>query len=88
MEFEMDTEKRFYIFGVILTAMGIYKGYTGDPQEALLYLGAAVAFSTTGLSTRKDLDKGIKKIVSIASWVSIGITAMIFFYLVRSEAYF
>ncbi len=83
----MDTEKRFFLFGAILVAMGSYQLYTGDVSESLLYFFAAGAFSTTGMSTRKDLNPPLKKILSILSWTFIIITGLIFFFMVRSEAY-
>lgn len=83
----MNTEKRFFIFGALLVAMGSYQLFIGDVSEALLYYFAAGAFSTTGMSTKKDLNPSIKKIMSILSWTFIIITALIFFFMVRSEAY-
>ena len=75
--------KRLYLFGVALFAVAIYQVVQQkDLLESSLYFCAALTFAVNGLTGEPALAP-YKKILVIASWLLIVVTAVLFLYLMQ-----
>lgn len=78
----MKGHSRFYLFAAIFLGVGIYQLAKNDIMEFSLYALAAVAFVLNALSLEPRLNS-YKKVLSIAGWISIAITGILFLYLLQ-----
>ena len=78
----MSARNRLYLFGLIFLAVGIYQLVMKDMQEFSLYALGAAAFAVNGLSLESRLTSW-KKGLSIAGWVLIAATGLLFLYLLQ-----
>jgi hypothetical protein len=81
----MNARLRQYGFVVIFLAIGIYQVIKGDYLESSLYFLASFAFIVNNLSTEPALSS-YKKILVIATWVLIAITALVFLWVLQFSA--
>jgi hypothetical protein len=78
----MSGHRRYYIYGAALLAFGIYQLAQRDPLESSLYFSAALTFAVNGAASEPALENH-KKLLVIASWIFIAITALLFLYLLQ-----
>jgi len=73
-----------YLVGVVMIAFSLYQAYVQEYWEFALYSVAGAAFITMGLIRDKVFAKH-EKLMTILSWLLIGATVFIFFFLVRTD---
>jgi hypothetical protein len=78
----MKGHSRLYLFAALFLAVGIYQLVMDDIREFSLYALAASAFVLNALSLEPRLASH-KKALSIAGWISIAITGILFLYLLQ-----
>lgn len=78
----MSARTRLYLFGLIFLAVGIYQLVRNDIEEFSMYALAAAAFAVNGLSLEPRLASW-KKGLSIAGWLLIAATGLLFLYLLQ-----
>jgi hypothetical protein len=76
------SETRQYLFGIIFFGFGIYQLVTGDYLEFTLYTAAGLAFIVNTLTFEPKLIV-YKKPLVITTWILIGITGLLFLYLLQ-----
>ena len=78
----MKGHSRLYLFAALFMAVGIYQMVKNDIMEFSLYALAAAAFILNALSLEPRL-ASYKKSLSIAGWIFIAITGILFLYLLQ-----
>lgn len=78
----MSAPTRLYLFGSIFLAVGIYQLVRNDIQEFSMYALAAAAFAVNALSLEPRFSSW-KKGLSIAGWLLIAATGLLFLYLLQ-----
>ena len=78
----MTARTRQYLFGLIFLAVGIYQLVIQDYLEFSLYALAGTAFIVNCLTMEPALVK-YKKPLVIVTWLLIGITGILFLYLLQ-----
>jgi hypothetical protein len=76
------SETRQYFFGIIFLGFGIYQLVTGDYLEFGLYAMAGLAFIFNTLTFEPRLVT-YKKALVITTWILIGITGLLFLYMLQ-----
>jgi hypothetical protein len=78
----MSAQARQYLFGLIFIGVGGYQLYIRDYLEFSLYACAGLAFIMNALTLEPKLH-GYKKTLVVITWILMGCTAILFFYLLR-----
>lgn len=78
----MNSKTRQYLFGLIFLAVGIYQLVVKDYLECSLYGLAGFSFITNSLTMEPKL-YAYKKPLVIISWILIGVTGVLFLYLLQ-----
>lgn len=78
----MSARTRLYLFGLLFLGIGIYQLVIHDIAEFSLYALAAAAFAINALSLEPRL-AAWKKALSIAGWLLIAATAILFLYFLQ-----
>lgn len=78
----MNSYRRQYLFGGLFVAFAIYQAIVGDMLEFSLYGIAGVAFIINAATFEPKL-LPYKKPLVITTWVFIGITGILFLYLLQ-----
>ena len=78
----MDSKTRQYLFGLIFFAVGIYYFVKLDYLEASLYCLAGLCFAFNTLVSEPRLF-AYKKVLTIATWVLILVTALLFLWVIQ-----
>jgi hypothetical protein len=78
----MNSQVRQYLFGLIFVGVGIYQMVMKDYLEFSLYAIAGLAFIVNALTFEPKLFSYKKPLVML-SWALIGITGILFLYLLQ-----
>jgi hypothetical protein len=78
----MNARTRQYLFGVIFFGVGVYQLSVRDLLEFSLYGLAGASFVVNALTLEPKLEK-VKKPLVIFSWILIGLTGILFLYLLQ-----
>jgi hypothetical protein len=78
----MSGGRRLYLYGAALFAVGIYQVVQKDLLESSLYFCAALTFALNGMTSEPSF-AAYKKALTIASWIFIIATAVLFLYLMQ-----
>lgn len=78
----MSGRTRQYLFGALFLAVGIYQLIINDLLEFSLYGLAGASFIVNALTLEPDLSN-YKKPLVIVSWVLIGVTGILFLYMLQ-----
>lgn len=78
----MNAKTRQYLFGLIFVGVGIFQFTIRDWLEFALYSLAGLAFIVNALTMEARLT-AYKKPLVIASWILIGVTGILFLYLLQ-----
>jgi hypothetical protein len=78
----MNARLRQYGFVAVFIAIGIYQIVKGDYLESSLYFVASLAFILNNLASEPSLIP-YKKALVIATWITIGLTALLFLWVLQ-----
>lgn len=78
----MTSKTRQYLFGLIFIGFSVYQLVVGDLLEFSLYAAAGLAFIFNTLTFEAKL-AGYKKILVVITWILIGVTGILFLYLLQ-----
>ena len=72
--------------GLGFIAFGLYELSLGRIEEMVMYCLVGIAFIVTWVSFRESITPKTKKLLTIASWILIGLAGFMFLFLVRTDA--
>lgn len=78
----MNATQRQYLFGLILSGVGVYYITLNSWLESSLYMVAGLAFIVNALTLEEKLVR-YKKPLSVLSWVLIIATGLLLLYMVQ-----